>query len=107
MKRLALFGLAAALLSLGYAVPATSVVDKPAPPVVTSLHAAWKAVEGRYGVLKDDPRGPVLAVSLQGQTGSVLVESVGSDCVMLGGDGNTPGWHTIFPLDRLELQVYR
>jgi hypothetical protein len=107
MKRLVLSVLAsAALLLTGYAArPVLS--DERRPPAPGSLHAAWKAVEGHYGTLKDDPRGPVFAVSLKDKVGNVLVESVGSDCVVLGGDSSAPGWHTILPLQRIELQVFQ
>ena len=107
MKRLiGSFLLAVVLMLVGYAArPVLSEERK--TPAPASLHAAWKAVEGHYGILKDDPRGPVFAVSLKDKTGNVLVESVGSDCVVLGGDSSAPGWHTIFPLERVELQVFQ
>jgi hypothetical protein len=107
MKRLAFSLLTVATLLLtGYAArPVLS--DERKPPAPTSLRAAWKAVEGHYGTLKDDPRGPVFAVSVKDKVGNVLVESVGSDCVVLGGDNNAPGWHTILPLERIELQVFQ
>lgn len=109
MKRLVLSSLAAvALLLAGYAVrPVLSEERKSPPPAPPSLHALWKTVEGRYGTLKDDPRGPVFAVSLKDKVGNVLVEGVGSDCVVLGGDNSAPGWHTVFPLERVELQIYQ
>jgi hypothetical protein len=109
MKRLALSVLAAALLVTGYAVanPLSLVQPQKLMPAPPSLRAAWKMVEGHYGTLRDDPRGPVFAVSLKDQGGTVLVESVGTDCVVLGGDNGAPGWHTIFPLERIELQVFQ
>ncbi|HZF13285.1 MAG TPA: hypothetical protein VFE33_31225 [Thermoanaerobaculia bacterium] len=106
MKRFVLILAAGALLLAGSSAhPLLSDEGRPFTPA--SLHAAWKTVEGHYGVLKDDPRGPVFAVSLKDKTGNVLVESVGSDCVVLGGDSSAPGWHTVYPLDRIELQVFK
>ncbi len=107
MKRFAFsFLLAVALFFVGYAVrPVHS--DERKVPTSDSLHAAWKAVEGHYGILNDNPRGAVFAANMRDKTGNVLVESVGSDCVVLGGDIGAPGWHTIISLDRIELQVYQ
>jgi hypothetical protein len=107
MKRLAFSSLlAVALFFFGYAVrPALS--DDPKPPTPNSLRDAWKSVQGHYGNLKDDPRGQAFAVSLRDKVGTVLVESVGSDCVVLGSDAGAPGWHTIIPLDKVELQIYQ
>jgi hypothetical protein len=106
MKRLALTVLAVLLLAGGSLVrPAGAEDAKPLAPA--SLHDAWKTVEGRSGRLRHDEKGYVFAVSLRDKVGEVVVESVGSDCVVLVGQGSGEKWHSVLPLVRVELQIYR
>jgi len=104
-KRLVPVVLAAALLTLPLARPTRAEERKPLP--AASLRDAWKAVEGRNGLLRHDAKGYVFAVSLYDKVGDVTVDSVGSDCVVLVGTGSGQKWYSILPLVQVELQLYR
>jgi hypothetical protein len=98
---LSVLGAGAALLP---ASPALSQDERRAP---ATLRDAWKEVEGRRATVQREGALLTVAVSLRDQIGPMVIESVGTDHVVLVADGSGPRWRSVVPFGMIELQVFR